>query len=398
LRENVTIARRGVSFEAGRGRGFYGVWAIGAPDSEPLAWWPETDDGWAAAWQRFMQLEAPGTASHGSSHDRIPAARATRRSVAAASTVGAGVVLGVAGLFPGYIGSPGLAGQAAQLVPHLMYLAAWVVSAVLITLGGARQRVGALVGLGTSAITFGLFAADTATAVTDGTGLVGAGLVLSLVGWLVCTAGAVAALQRGYAPWPGRFGGRGPQAAPIVTLILAGIGAAIAFAPAWDSFTLRSAAGPLQSVTAGNAFASPGLVIAADLAVMIALVAVVIIAGFWRPVAHGAALLAGAIVPLAAQVISALLQLGQPASPEMFGFGQAQIGALDLTVKSGVTLAFWIFCAFVLALMLSCVQLIGTPEVAMPEPPVAREPSQAVASQAATRDAAAAPASAVNTP
>ena len=49
-------------------------------------------------------------------------------------------------------------------------------------------------------------------------------------------------------------------------LVLAGLGRAAAFAPAWDSFTLRTAAGQSQSLTAGNAFSNPGLVIAGDVA------------------------------------------------------------------------------------------------------------------------------------
>ena len=38
---------------------------------------------------------------------------------------------------------------------------------------------------------------------------------------------------------------------------------------------------------------------------MLALAAVVIAAAFWRPVRHGAVLLAGAVIPMAAQAISA---------------------------------------------------------------------------------------------
>ena len=93
----------------------------------------------------------------------------------------------------------------------------------------------------------------------------------------------------------------------VVMLILAALGAAIAFAPSWDSYILRTAAGATQSLTAGNAFANPAPVIAGDVAVMVALVAVVVAAALWRPVRLGAALLAGAIIPMAAQAISALV-------------------------------------------------------------------------------------------
>src|SRR5258707_2591336 len=66
----------------------------------------------------------------------------------------------------------------------------------------------------------------------------------------------------------------GSETGPVVALILAALGAAVAFAPAWDSYILRTAAGATQSVTAGNAFANPGAVIFVDIAVMVGLVAV----------------------------------------------------------------------------------------------------------------------------
>jgi len=147
---------------------------------------------------------------------------------------------------------------------------------------------------------------------------------------------------------------RGSDVGPVVMLVLAGLGAAAAFAPAWDSYTLRTATGQVQTVTAGNAFANPGLVIAGDVAVMVALVVVVIAAALWRPMRHGAVLLAGAIIPMAAQAISALIQVSQPATPAQFGISSAQASQLGLTISSGLTPAFWIYCAFVVALAVSC--------------------------------------------
>ncbi len=46
--------------------------------------------------------------------------------------------------------------------------------------------------------------------------------------------------------------------------MVAALGVAATFAPAWDSFTLRTAASQSQTLTAGNAFANPGAVIAGD--------------------------------------------------------------------------------------------------------------------------------------
>ena len=101
----------------------------------------------------------------------------------------------------------------------------------------------------------------------------------------------------------------------LVIAMLAALGAAIAFAPSWDSYTVRTAAGLANSITAGNSFANPGPVIVGDVAVMVTLVVVVALAALWRPVRLGAVLVAGAAIPMAAQVISALVQVSEPVSP-----------------------------------------------------------------------------------
>jgi len=375
--DTVTIAYRGASYEIGRGRDYYAIWAAGAPRSQPLESWPETPEGWSAAWGRFVGLEAPGTiapvgrnagartaaASQGVSQ----ALSAPGGGAVAALLLAAGVALGVAGLFPAYLGGSSLADQPYNLVAHVIYLAAWSTSAALIPLGGTRQRMGALLATGVSVVTFGLFFADAATAITGGA-QAGAGLVLSMLGWLACAAGSAVAFclrpagTTGYRSPLSRP--RGSQLGPAVLVILAGLGTAAAFAPAWDSFTLRTAAGQTQSLTAGNAFANPALVIAAEVAVMVALAAVVVAAALWRPVRHGAVLLAGATIPMAAQAISALVQAGEPASPAQFGISSAQASQLGLTISSGLTPAFWIYCMFVIALIISCAWMLFSPEQA----------------------------------
>ena len=58
--DKVTITYRGAKYEIGRGQDFYGIWMTGAPRSQPLEWWPESPEGWSAAWTRFASIEAPG--------------------------------------------------------------------------------------------------------------------------------------------------------------------------------------------------------------------------------------------------------------------------------------------------------------------------------------------------
>ena len=421
--DKVTIAYRGGTYEIGRGRDYFGIWTVEGSRSQPLEWWPETQEGWSAAWTRFAVLEAPDaitsvgrTATRpGERTDAAGAPAMTAgpgRAIVAALLLGVGVALGIAGLFPDYLGGTSLAAQPDNLVAHVIYLAAWTAGGVLIALGGTRVRIGALLATGLSIVTFGLFLTDAGTPIAGGAHLAGVGLVLSLLGWLACAAGsALAFLIRparnagrpaagpvpaaGQVPVDDQFPAGGPVPAadqfpagnpvragdpvrtrgrllplgwprgaavgPAVLLILAGLGTAAAFVPSWDSFTLRTAAGQTQTFAAGNAFANPGPVIAGSVIVMVALSAVVIAAALWRPVRHGAILLAGAIIPMAAQAISALVQVGEPASPTQFGFTPAQASQLGLTISTSLTPSFWIYCVLVVVLVVSCAWMLFIP-------------------------------------
>ena len=397
--ENETTLYRGQNFEIGHGPGFYGIWPAGAPRPPSIEWWPDTPEGWNGAWTRFTRLEGPAPAAPGapgalagqdtpgSAGRRLAAAAAgtSPRAVIAASLLAAGVVCGIAGLFPSYLSGVSVASQPANLVPHVIYLAAWAASAVAILLGGARLRAGALLGLGTSVVTFGFFFADAGQVIAGGAHLMGAGLALGLAGWLVCTAGAVVAFwphpsgarQRpdGWAGMTGLIRGTGlvretglagetglvkpdwRDRRTLLALGLAGaaaLGTAITFAPSWDSYTLRTPAGVVHTLTAGNAFANPAPVIAGNVAVMAALVLAAVAAALWRPARLGAALLAGAAIPMVAQAISALIQAGEAVSPAQFGISPAQAAQAGLTISSGLTPVFWVYGVFVVLLAVTC--------------------------------------------
>ncbi len=424
MRDSGTIWYRGAGYQLGRGEHGYAIWAAGGPPGQPLEQWPETPAGWSAAWSRFNAVEAPGTIVHleppadpasappGDAVSPLagpvsgppayqvsgpPAAPSSWRPgrpvpsrpglapsrpgpsparpawsgirsagpLTAAIALVAGVALGLARLFPAYLSGASLAQQPAQLIPHVIYLAVWTASALLIASGGARQRMGALLALGMSIVTFGFFFADLGTVIAGGARLLGPGLVLGLAGWLACTAGSVLAFRLRSADAPRKLPAH--QRGPVLTLsaaALAAVGAAIAFAPSWDRYTLRTAAGLTHTLTAGNSFANPAPVIAGDVAVMITLVVVVAAAALWRPARLGAVLLAGAVIPMAAQAISALVQASEPVSAADFGIPPAQATQAGLTISTGLTAAFWIYCAFVVALL-----VIGT-WMALPQRPV----------------------------
>jgi hypothetical protein len=401
--DKAVISHRGEKYEIGRGKRFYGIWVVGAPYEAPVDRWPENRDGWQQAWARFASIEVPGTITAspsgrkgGAARQRlagllraVPSGRGRpdedgqpgRARGGAALLIGEmllvlGVVLGLAGLFPAYEGGQSLLSQANLVVPHLAYVLGWALTAALVALSVARPsnaaRLGALFGLGISAVTLGLFIADLGEVVSAGASL-GSGLVVSLAGWLACTAGAALALAARLprpdgpgprAPWqrsglarPGRA-----HVGPLVLLVLAGIGAAVAFAPSWDSYTLTAAAqGTSQTVTAGNAFDSPAMVVAGNVLVMVAVVAVAVVAALWRPARQGGLLLAGAVVVLAGEAVSALIQAGQQASPALFGISSAQASALGLSISSGLTASFWVFLVFVISLLVSCAWLFTEP-------------------------------------
>jgi len=367
----VAIAYRGARYEIGQGPGWYGIWPVAAP--QPVQWWPQTPGGWAAAWSRFTQIESASAIT--AAEIAVPADPPGSRGRAdlAAALIVVGVLCGIAGLFPGYFGAASLARHPDELVPHAIYLVTWAASAVLILRGGARLRAGALLGLGAGIVTFGLFLADLGTALAGSASAVGTGLVLSLMGWVICTAGAGVA-------WGIRSAGgpRRPQRCDtptVAVLTVAAVGAAITFAPSWDRYTLQTAAGTVQTLTAGNAFANPALVIAGNMAVMVAIVAVVAMAALCRPARLGAALLAGATVPLVGQLISALAEVHAGTSAAQFGITPGAAARARLTITTGVTAAFWLYCLFVLVLVVSCGWLLLSRYPVIPDPPGPARPS-----------------------
>ena len=433
--EKAVISHRGEKYEIGRGKRFYGIWVIGAPYEAPVDRWPENRDGWHQAWARFIALDVPGTIKAVSRERKGPRLSLGRRKrsdanpaddapsdkeAAGRSRRGGGlllgegllvlgVVLGLAGLFPAYEGGQSLLSQWDQVVPHLLYVIGWAVTAALVALSVARPsnaaRLGALFGLGLSAVTFGLFLADWGQLAISGVTL-GSGLVLSTLGWLAGTAGAALVLaanaglseQREQPSRPVRPAW--DHAGPVALLVLAAIGTAATFAPSWDSYTLTAkSTGATQTITAGNAFDNPGLMIAGNVCVMAAIVAVAALAALWRPARHGSLLIAGAIVPLVAEIISAIIQVSQPASPALFGITSQQASSVGLTISSGLTGIFWVYFVFVISLLVSSLWLFTEPgHQVMPGIPVSpwqpagagpgtRAASDAVASEHADSDA-----------
>ena len=349
MQDDVAIWYRGANYQLGRGRNCYGIWPVAGQPEYPVEQWPETPQGWAAAWSRFTAIEHPAAIVHLSG--AVVSGTVVSESVPVASP---GSSIGAAGLL-----GAGVAGDPTNLVPHVIYLATWLASGLLIMRGGTWRQVGALLGLGTSIVTFGYFLADLGTVISGGSPL-GPGLALGLIGWLLCTGGAaVAAWPPGLAGAPRwQLARRGRPAGVLAATTLLAAGVAIAFAPAWDSYTLQTPSRLIQTVTAGNIFSNPGPVIVGNLAVMVALVAVAAAAALWRPVRLGAALLAGALIPMAAQAISAVIQVSQGVSPAQFGIAPGRAAQAGLTITTALTPAFWIYLVLLIALAGMCAWML----------------------------------------
>jgi hypothetical protein len=112
-------------------------------------------------------------------------------------------------------------------------------------------------------------------------------------------------------------------------------------------------------------------------------------------------LLAGAVVPMAAQAISAIVQVGEAHGPAQFGIPAGTARQLGITISAGLTPAFWIYCGFLIALVVSCAWMLFTPQPApvtpgdgygwngpRPDAPAGQEPGEAAAAtpEAATAE------------
>jgi uncharacterized iron-regulated membrane protein len=64
------------------------------------------------------------------------------------------------------------------------------------------------------------------------------------------------------------------------------------------------------------------------------------------------------VIPMVAEAVIALIEVGEPTSSAQFGIAPAQAARVGLTIGASVTAAFWIYCGFVLVLVLICAWLL----------------------------------------
>ncbi len=337
--ENVIISYRGANYAIGQGQLYYGIWPAVSPQGPPIEWWQHTPEGWSAAWSRFSSLEVPGTIAPvndpgrarpasarlarpprclvlalASPPPRVPLAHRRRESGCLRSgfrdrrrcrraghrgsqrpdrrlVAGDRCCPGIVGLFPNYIGGASLASATADFVPHAIYLAAWTCRGA--DLGGRLPPSGRRVDRARHQrrdlrpVPRRRGDADHGRQPS-----LGAGLVLSILGWLACTAGSsrrsgpgcrsgrrsrcAAAQPRAR---PHQSAGTGPAAAAAPVLLArdradddAGAGSGWCrdrIRSLLGRFTLQTSIGGAQTITEGNTFSNPGAVIFGDVVVML---------------------------------------------------------------------------------------------------------------------------------
>jgi hypothetical protein len=119
----------------------------------------------------------------------------------------------------------------------------------------------------------------------------------------------------------------------LLALVVAG-----AFLPSWDHYVVYSAT-TRRALTfnLGNAFSGPWAVVAGNVLVALALVVVPVAAVRLRNRAVGAAAVAGALIVLASQFTSAVVQVDERVAPSLFGFTNAQVSQLGLLLTLKLT-------------------------------------------------------------
>ncbi|HET9691070.1 MAG TPA: hypothetical protein VFP61_07950 [Acidimicrobiales bacterium] len=240
----------------------------------------------------------------------------------AAGLLVAAAVVSLVSIFPDYFAGQRL-DRADEIVPVVVVLAGWLASGLAVANRHARWvAVGGALGLGVAAADLGQRLTDVGQLSGGVSG--GPGLWLHVAAWVVGALGSVLALvTAGRAGALGRPRRPGPAPAADrllgVIAVVAGLLAAVVFVPSWDRYLITTAANPgvVVSRTLGYAFdsANPGLVIAGNVLTAVAFGLVPIAAALWRPVRVGAALALGTAVVLAAQVISAAVQVLETPDP-----------------------------------------------------------------------------------
>jgi hypothetical protein len=112
----------------------------------------------------------------------------------------------------------------------------------------------------------------------------------------------------------------------------------LAYLPSWDRWSALAPSMHLSgSVTEGNAFSQPGVVMAAVLLTAAGFAVVTVLGSFWAPTTVGVWATVGAVIGMSSQLISAVFQLSEPIPPQAFGITTAQAKSIGLHTSASLT-------------------------------------------------------------
>ena len=307
----------------------------------------------------------PSEATTSTHHRRHP----SRLELAAGGLLFASVVLHVVAMFPNYLpfssSTPvSIVSQSDQAALFAVVAGAWA-TALAFGLAGPRWvKVATGLAVGTAFGELGFRVSDLGEVFRYGTGLAGPGLWVMTAAWVVGAAGAgtaVAAIVRSKSEAavsdPPRSGfTRWGVAAAIGVLSIATAGL---FLPAWDHYTgVSSVTGRAVSFNLGNAFAEPWQIVIGNVLSALAIAAVPIVAAvlMWRDRRAAVAATAGVLSLLAAQFVSAVIQVDQAVPASIAGLNGAQARQLGLSLS--LRLTGWFALDAILALAVLVVTVV----------------------------------------
>ena len=241
--------------------------------------------------------------------------------------------LHIGAMFPPYPGLPAspVVSSSWEIAVYVCLEIGWSLAALLV-LSRISVRGGAALGAGLGAVELGLLAVDIANGFQVSNGSE-AGAWLALAGLGFGAAGVLVTASTVPLGAP-----QAPRGRSAVLMLLATFAVVLAYLPSWDKWTAVAPSLHVSgSVTEGNAFAQPAVVMAAVLLSVIAFAFVAVLGSVWYPASVGAWATAGAVIAIASQLISAVFQLSEAVPSTAFGVRATQARSVGLKTSTSLT-------------------------------------------------------------
>jgi len=241
--------------------------------------------------------------------------------------------LHIGAMFPPYPGLPAspVVSSSWEIAVYVCLEIGWSLAALLV-LSRISVRGGAALGAGLGAVELGLLAVDIANGFQVSNGSE-AGAWLALAGLGFGAAGVLVTASTVPLGAP-----QAPRGRSAVLMLLATFAVVLAYLPSWDKWTAVAPSLHVSgSVTEGNAFAQPAVVMAAVLLSVIAFAFVAVLGSVWYPASVGAWATAGAVIAIASQLISAVFQLSEAVPSTAFGVSATQARSVGLKTSTSLT-------------------------------------------------------------